>query len=96
MTVLELTYDVEVFEHGKIVIGESATRLQVTDTQAKEILENLSDILNPKTNYSKANVKSHVITNKAELETAASAIELLKGRYYVQGSMKSIREVKEI
>jgi hypothetical protein len=75
MTTINVTYEVQVMEHGKKVNGEACSEILVADDVATRLMY----------------VSGY---DQTMLEEALHAIERLRCRKYIPGSIKDIRPVK--
>lgn len=75
---IEVTYTAQVWKNGKCEEGEAAFILPMTD--------GLADCYLMGVNVNRGAVNL--------VETALEAIEIMRGRVYVRGSIKSYRETK--
>lgn len=75
---IEVTYTAQVWENGKWEEGEAAFILPMTDWLAECYLTDVG-----------------MIRDAVDLvETALEAVEIMRGRIYVRGSIKCYREAK--
>ena len=76
---IEVTYTAQVWENGKCEEGEAAFILPMTDGLAECYLTDVG-------------MKNRGAVNL--VETALEAVEIMRGRIYVRGSIKCYREAK--
>lgn len=76
---IEVTYTAQVLENGKCEEGEAAFILPMTDGLAECYLIGVD-------------MKNRGAVNL--VETALEAVEIMRGRVYIRGSIKSYRETK--
>lgn len=77
---IEVTYTAQVWENGKCEEGEAAFILPMTDGLAECYL------------MTGVGMKNRGAVNL--VETALKAVEIMRGRVYVRGSIKCYREAK--